>query len=110
MVSYMKEVTNTLAEIKIMVDAGYKKYGESCLKRGYLGLYMMLARKWDRIELVMERSNYSLQNALSCNPPPDGLLDDINDLIVYLVILRSEISAKNLQHKKVVLRHVRYFH
>lgn len=71
-----------------------KTYGDSWKKRGGIGAFMMLARKWDRIE---NQCAYNGFDIFQCNPSEkDGLLDDISDLRRYLLLVESEILTNNL--------------
>ena len=97
---YLNNLGSVLSDLRAMTVAGHEKYGDSCLKRGRTGLFLMLARKWDRIERAMEKHHYSMDDAIRNNPPPDGLLDDIQDLTVYLLILLSDLEANPLEEER----------
>jgi hypothetical protein len=66
-------------------------YGRSWLKRGGVGAFMMLARKWDRIENDASKDDFNILTALK-NADANGkdLLDDIRDLRRYLLLVESE--------------------
>lgn len=65
-----------------------EKYGDSWIKRGGVGAFMMLARKWDRIENTIKSGNFTnYLDALAADPSPTGLIDDIRDLRRYLRLL-----------------------
>lgn len=67
-----------------------KQYKGSWMKRGGIGAFMMLARKWDRIEVDAENHEYDIMAAIdSTAHKSDGLLDDINDLISYLLLVKA---------------------
>lgn len=75
-----------------------KDYGGSWKKRGGVGAFMMLARKWDRIEnQLSKRSPDELQCPLWLlvrgDDRPDGLLDDVRDLRNYLLLVYTECSS-----------------
>ena len=77
----------------------HKHYGNSCLKRGGVGLFMMLARKWDRIEnrVRHERSGavpWDILEHIKADPRPEGVADDVRDLIDYLMIVEAELTAR----------------
>lgn len=63
-------------------------YNSSWKKRGGVGAYMMLARKWDRIEEQAQRFDWDIFEALKHDDV--GLIDDIIDLSGYLYLVRSE--------------------
>jgi hypothetical protein len=75
-------------DITVLEEKG-KTYGDSWKKRGGVGAFMMLARKWDRIENQMQTNGYDI---FKCDPKEkDGLLDDIQDLRRYLLLVEEEI-------------------
>ena len=45
-----------------------KSYGNSWKKRGGVGAFMMLARKWDRIEQQVRESEYDIFKAIKKDP------------------------------------------
>jgi len=76
----------TSTDIEMLMVKG-KEYGDSWKKRGGVGAYMMLARKWDRIEKQTADYNYDIFKAVNEIP---GLIDDLIDLGAYLLLVRSE--------------------
>lgn len=90
---YINEITDKDAQA---VYDGHKKYGASCLKRGGAGLYHVgLARKIDRIEHKVSQEGYDILKVLLDEElDPKGLIDDIRDLRVYLVITEAEASRR----------------
>lgn len=83
-----------------------RTYGGSWKKRGGVGAFMMLARKWDRIEnMVGEKLNgvrqYDIFDGISRNPTGDDgtLIAEIRDLRRYLVLVEAEMIAKHVVAK-----------
>ena len=81
-------------DVEVLREKG-KAYGNSWRKRGGPGAFMMLARKWDRIENQMEAAGYDifeplLQKEMSA-ATTDGLLDDIRDLRRYLLLVEGHV-------------------
>ena len=74
------------ADVKLLVDKG-KTYGDSWKKRGGVGAFMMLARKWDRIEKAAREENFDIFAAID---NVDELIDDIVDLRCYLLLCQAE--------------------
>ena len=68
-----------------------KSYGDSWRRRGGTGAFMMLARKFDRIEQQSKDCNYDIFEAGSKFNGEDGLLDDIGDLRRYLLLVEHHI-------------------
>ena len=69
-----------------------KSYGISWRKRGGVGAFMMLARKWDRIEQQVESQNYDVFEAYAKDSREEGILDDIQDLRRYLLLVEEHIT------------------
>ena len=81
------------ADVTILEDKG-KSYGSSWRKRGGAGAFMMLARKWDRIENQMEAAGYDIFEPVRKEMvagTTDGLLDDIRDLRRYLLLVEGHV-------------------
>ena len=78
----------------IVLEEKGKSYGSSWRSRGGIGAFMMLARKWDRIENQMEAGGYDifepLQKELVAGTV-DGLLDDVRDLRRYLLLVEGHV-------------------
>ena len=70
-----------------------KSYGDSWKKRGGIGAFMMLARKWDRIENQSNDYTYDIFLALEEDQRPEGLIDDIRDLRRYLFLVDSHMCG-----------------
>lgn len=82
------------------------EYGSSWKKRGGVGAFMMLARKWDRIENALkipdtnesQDSIYrSIFEAAVYDRRKEGIIDDIRDLISYLMLVDNEIENRSLE-------------
>jgi hypothetical protein len=79
---------NDVQELK----AAEKSYGVSWRKRGGMGAFMMLARKWDRIENQVKSENYDIFSSYEKDQRQEGLLDDIQDLRRYLLLVEEYIT------------------
>lgn len=62
-------------------------YGSSWKRRGGVGAFMMLARKWDRIENFVRQHGYDVFRAIEKEPT---IVEDMMDLGGYLWLVRSE--------------------
>lgn len=71
------KINNTLKEKGV-------HYGDSWKKRGGPGAYMVTARKMDRIEQIVAQNGYDIFRVMKENP--GGALDDIEDLVGYLML------------------------
>jgi hypothetical protein len=90
--------SKTIETVKVLLEFDLigltdaeKYYGNSWKKRGGVGAFMMLARKWDRIENQVKDHNYDVLKALQEDGLETGILDDIRDLRRYLLLVESEI-------------------
>ena len=68
-----------------------KTYGDSWKKRGGVGAFMMLARKWDRIENLTQKHAYDVFLTIEEYPEATGVIDDIRDLRRYLLLVEAEM-------------------
>lgn len=74
-----------------------KQYGGSWMKRGGVGAFMMLARKWDRIEQKWTNStSKDLLEIIKEDTRSEGIIDDIRDLRRYLLLVESYLEYGNL--------------
>ena len=73
-----------------------KEYRGSWKKRGGIGAFMMLCRKWDRIEAQLERAScqYDIFEAMNADYREEGLIDDIRDLRRYLALIETEFRKR----------------
>jgi hypothetical protein len=68
-----------------------KAYADSWKKRGGVGAFMMLARKWDRIENLTLKYAYDIFSTIEKHPEKTGVIDDIRDLRRYLLLIEAEM-------------------
>lgn len=99
-------------------------YGDSWKKRGGVGAFMMLARKWDRLEQQVQRTlspssvspgltavfehvapgvtiaaaRYDIFAHCECDPRTEGIIDDVRDLRRYLLLVEAELLARGKRH------------
>lgn len=94
-VGYLAHLLNVFVRDAEQVLLKDKTYKGSWLKRGGVGAFMMLARKWDRLEGAMEANGYDILSALAKESPTarDGLLDDVQDLRRYLALVEAQLMA-----------------
>ncbi len=78
-------------DVEVLREKG-KTYGDSWRQRGGVGAFMMLARKWDRIENQAKAHNYDVFSAgYATAEEKEGLLDDIADLRRYLLLVQEHV-------------------
>lgn len=91
-------------DIKILFEKE-KEYGDSWKKRGGVGAFMMMARKWDRLEKQCENhpadprtdvygSPYDIFAHMELDIDGKGVCDDIGDLRRYLMLIEAEMIAR----------------
>jgi hypothetical protein len=78
-------------DVEILMEKD-KSYGSSWRRRGGVGAFMMLARKWDRIENQCKDENWDIFAACH-DGDRDGILDDISDLRRYLLLVEEHVTA-----------------
>lgn len=74
----------------------HKHYGNSWKKRGGVSAFMMLCRKWDRLEKFLEEHGWDIFKALNADERGEGLIDDIRDLRRYLLLIEAEAKARGI--------------
>ena len=77
-----------------------KSYGDSWRKRGGVGAFMMLARKWDRIENQCIKDGYDIFDTISKDPTNTGILDDIRDLRRYLILVEDFMTKIHIKETR----------
>ena len=71
-----------------------KSYGTSWRQRGGVGAFMMLARKWGRIENQVKKVAYDIFEAHEKDSRAEGILDDIQDLRRYLLLVEEHVTKR----------------
>ena len=79
---------NDVAKLKHAQES----YGDSWRSRGGVGAFMMLARKWDRIENQVSKDGYDVFKTIYDDPSNSGILDDIRDLLRYLLLVEGYVT------------------
>jgi hypothetical protein len=89
-------IADIATEIVRLLEEKGKFYGDSWRKRGGPGAFMVMARKWDRIENICGPQGYDIFKAL--NADSGGVRDDVKDLIGYLLLIleATEPTPKDL--------------
>ena len=75
-------------DVEILVEKE-AKYKGSWKKRGGVGAFMMLARKWDRIESQLIQENFDIFKL--CQDDKDFRENEIGDLRRYLMLVEAEL-------------------
>lgn len=84
---HLNFISTILKEDERFIIAKDQEYNASWLRRGGTGAFMMLARKWDRLEPLVARYGYDVFAMLKDKP---DRIDDLEDLCRYLDLVRAE--------------------
>lgn len=82
--NYLDRVLDTDRSFIIRRD---QEYNASWKRRGGVGAFMMLARKWDRMEPMVAEFGYDIFKMLAAHP---DRIDDVEDLRRYLALVNAE--------------------
>jgi hypothetical protein len=88
---YQRLANLALSDCSILVEKG-RSYGDSWKQRGGIGAFMMLARKWDRIENAVKRNGYDVFVTYDKDKREEGIIDDIRDLRRYLLLVEQHVQ------------------
>ena len=78
----------------LKLNEAEQSYGDNWKQRGGVGAFMMLARKWDRLEKQVNEYNYDVFLAAKDDMREEGILDDIRDLRRYLFLVEAEVRMR----------------
>lgn len=78
----------------LKLNEAEQSYGDSWKQRGGVGAFMMLARKWDRLEKQVTEHHYDVFHAIEQDAREEGIIDDIRDLRRYLFLVEAEIALR----------------
>ena len=78
----------------LKLNEAEQSYGDSWKQRGGVGAFMMLARKWDRLEKQVTEYHYDVFHAIEQDAREEGIIDDIRDLRRYLFLVEAEIALR----------------
>ncbi len=70
------------------------EYGSSWQKRGGVGAFMMLARKWDRLETQCKEHGWDIFKACEDATKMEVALDTLADLRRYLLLVEEHVTAQ----------------
>lgn len=122
--AYLAHLEDIAEEDVVGLIKAQESYGNSWKKRGGVGAFMMLARKWDRLEMALDptkvpgdqreaplaaRTNkpvpaFDIFTGIAADPRAEGLIDDIRDLRRYLLLVEAEMRAREAQSATSVHR------
>ena len=97
--SHLKHIKPICEEDGSGLHIAEQQYKGSWKRRGGIGAYMMLCRKWDRLESQIESTKngatqFDIFDHIAKDERAEGLIDDIRDLRRYLVLVEAEMRAQ----------------
>jgi hypothetical protein len=94
----IQQVREIAAHDTKALNEAEKSYGDSWKKRGGVGAFMMLARKWDRIENTLEKLSFPMTfdifEGIRKDQREEGIIDDIKDLRRYLLLVEAQMRVE----------------
>ena len=84
---HLNFIAELLSEDFTFITRKDVEYNASWKARGGVGAFMMLARKWDRLEPMAKQYGYDIFAMLEAHP---DRIDDVEDLCRYLMLVRAE--------------------
>jgi len=96
----IKQVGKLTVLDHVKLEEAEQSYGDSWKQRGGVGAFMMLARKWDRLEKQVTEYNYDVFQAAAEDTREEGILDDICDLRRYLFLVEAEVRMRQNGKRK----------
>ena len=93
--SEMITIVEKVAQVDVTkLHKAEQSYGNSWKQRGGVGAFMMLARKWDRLEKQVTEHHYDVFHAIEQDAREEGIIDDIRDLRRYLFLVEAETALR----------------
>tara|TARA_R100001460_G_scaffold25707_3_gene51765 strand:+ start:2019 stop:2405 length:387 start_codon:yes stop_codon:yes gene_type:complete len=96
----IKQVGKLTVIDHVKLEEAEQSYGDSWKQRGGVGAFMMLARKWDRLEKQVTEQGYDIFQAITYDDREEGVLDDIRDLRRYLFLVEAEVYMRQNGKRK----------
>ena len=96
--AHMKYLSDVATDDVALLMEKEKTYKGSWKKRGGVGAFMMLARKWDRLENILsdQVDKYDIFAGIDNDPSGDDgtVLAEVRDLRRYLLLVEAELTAQ----------------
>lgn len=89
--NHLQHITPIAQEDAAGLLKAHESYGNSWKKRGGVGAYIIMIRKFDRMELTCEKFGWNIFEAVRQDPRAEGIIDDIRDLRRYLNLIEAEL-------------------
>lgn len=113
---YLERLAEIAEEDVVGLKKAQESYGDSWKRRGGVGAFMMLARKFDRLENALRPADgvahrcqlvqrddihdnvapWDIFEAVRADTRSEGILDDIRDLRRYLLLVEAEVRDRGV--------------
>lgn len=90
---YLEELDRIAKNDVEALKASQKNYGDSWCRRGGIGAYMIMIRKFDRLDNYMPNFNYDIFKAINDDSRKENVLNDIQDARRYLMLIEAYVLA-----------------
>ena len=87
---HLNHLSAVLDSDEIGILHAEESYRASWKRRGGVGAFMMLARKWDRLEPRTMQQGWDIFAAIHMDKRREGAIDDVRDLRRYLTLVECE--------------------
>lgn len=111
--NFLEHLDDIAGEDVAGLNKAQQSYGDSWKRRGGVGAFMMLARKWDRLENRVKTgikrhpniqgedvTPYDIFEHIAADDRAEGLIDDIRDLRRYLMLVEAEMRCRGSKAAK----------
>jgi len=101
--SYLEHLRDIAENDVSSLNKAQESYGDSWMKRGGTGAFMMLARKWDRLENQLKGdlgAQWDIFHHALVDDRPEGIIDDIRDLRRYLMLVEAQVLVLQQEEKQ----------
>lgn len=93
---HLKHLEGIAAKDAQGLQRAHRHYGNSWKKRGGVSAFMMIARKWDRLEKYCEEHGYDIFKAMNEDDRSEGIIDDIRDIRRYFMLIEAEARENGI--------------
>ena len=94
---FLRQLDSIAASDILGLRKAEQSYGDSWKRRGGVGAFMMLARKWDRLEKQVAVHGWDVFKAIQEDKRAEGIIDDIRDLRRYLMLVEGEMRFQGVE-------------
>lgn len=102
--NHLQHITPIAQEDAAGLLKAHESYGNSWKKRGGVGAYIIMIRKFDRMELTCKKFGWDIFEAVKQDQRAEGIIDDIRDLRRYLNLIEAELRNRGTVTGKMAHR------